>query len=425
MSYSITNSSGNLIATVQDATINAVTTSLSLIGRDYAGYGAFLNENFVYLLENFANNAAPSNPVTGQLWYNTTLNTLEVYNSALGGWKPISSSIAASTAPANAVSTVGDLWWNTANNQLYVYSGTAWILIGPPSTTAGVTSGAVVETIYDSSNNPHVVIKFYISNNIVGIVSYDGQFTPQTTLSGFPTINPGFNLATSDVLIGSQFTGDASNALKLNGLSASAFLRSDQNATTAYQITAGAGFVVASDLYTTLDAANNQVSINSVTNNRNLNFYVNQNNIKTAAIGITASTGTVTFANIVNVGGALTSFGAFTANSTVSIVGTTTLQNSLLPYGNNTINIGSTGTPFANVYASTFAGNLNGNVTASIISVSGNVLISGYPAATQNYVTTYVQTAGQNSQGVKTIQSISSGAPSNSFGNNGDIVYQY
>ena len=37
----------------------------------------------------------------------------------------------------------------------------------------------------------------------------------------------------------------------------------------------------------------------------------------------------------------------------------------------------------------------------------------------------YVQTAGFNSQGVKTIQQISSGVPSDSFGSNGDIIYQY
>ena len=43
MPYSITTTSGAPVATVQDATINTTSTAITLIGRDYAGYGAFLN----------------------------------------------------------------------------------------------------------------------------------------------------------------------------------------------------------------------------------------------------------------------------------------------------------------------------------------------------------------------------------------------
>ena len=65
MAYSITTTSGSFVATVQDATINTTATSLTLIGRDYAGYGAFLNENFVHLMEHFAANTAPVRKLTG------------------------------------------------------------------------------------------------------------------------------------------------------------------------------------------------------------------------------------------------------------------------------------------------------------------------------------------------------------------------
>jgi hypothetical protein len=61
MSYTIKTTNGSTIAIVQDATLNTIATSLTLVGRDYAGYGSFLNENFVYLLENFAANIAPAN----------------------------------------------------------------------------------------------------------------------------------------------------------------------------------------------------------------------------------------------------------------------------------------------------------------------------------------------------------------------------
>jgi hypothetical protein len=94
MSYTIRTTNGSTIAIVQDATLNTIATSLTLVGRDYAGYGAFLNENFVYLLENFAANTAPQNQITGQLWYDTSVKTLKVWDSGLASWKPISSSIA-------------------------------------------------------------------------------------------------------------------------------------------------------------------------------------------------------------------------------------------------------------------------------------------------------------------------------------------
>ena len=173
MSYTIKTTNGSTIAIVQDATLNTIATSLTLVGRDYAGYGAFLNENFVYLLENFAANVAPSHQITGQLWYDTSVKTLKVYDSGLTSWKPISSSIAQDTRPT--VGTLGDLWFKTTTYQLYIYTNDitigdlGWQLIGPPTTTSGTLSGAVVETIQDSSANNHVVIKFYIENNVVEI----------------------------------------------------------------------------------------------------------------------------------------------------------------------------------------------------------------------------------------------------------------
>jgi hypothetical protein len=321
------------------------------------------------------------------------------------------------------------LWWDTTNFQLNVYGGPTagtpnnWVLIGPPTTTTtGTTSGAAVDTIKDKSGYDHVVIKFYISNNIVGIVSYSDAFTPQTELAGFALINPGLNLTT---LLSSTFTGDATNALKLNGVSSSSFLRSDQNTSTSYKLNADGGIAVANEFDITLDATNNQIAVKSSINNRNLNFYVNQNGNLTAAISIGASTGIVTINDAQEVQGALTTYGAFIANTTTTLVGTTTLKNSLLPSNPGTIDIGSTDTRFGNVWATNLIGNVTGSLTAVTISASGNVTVSGTVtiggslAATQSYVATYVQTATQNSQGQKTI---STSAPAG--GSNGDIWYQ-
>jgi hypothetical protein len=82
MSYIINNSRGNVIAVVANGTVNTTATNLALVGRAVTDYGTYENENYVYLLENFANSTAPTHPILGQLWYNSTTDTLSAYNSA-------------------------------------------------------------------------------------------------------------------------------------------------------------------------------------------------------------------------------------------------------------------------------------------------------------------------------------------------------
>lgn len=424
MPYSITTTSGAPVATVQDATINTTSTALTLIGRDYAGYGAFLNENFIHLLENFSANTAPSQKLTGQIWYDTSVNTLKVWNTGLNQWKPISSSLAQDVAPLGAVSSLGDLWFDTVNNQLHAYNS-GWQLIGPPSTTsAGGTSGAIVETITDSSSNDHVVVKLYIENTVVGIFSSSGAFTPQTSINGYSIIYPGFNLAGSTAVASAQFTGDSSNALKLNGVGSNQFLRADQPASTPYQLGVG-NLVVSTALALDQISTTTEVAVQSLLNGYNLNFYSNIGTL-TRAIGISGADASVTVDNDLSVTGTLDITGATTLSGTTTLVDITTLQNKIVPNADGTIDIGASATKFATVYATTFNGSLSGNVTASAITV-GNVSIginsitlSGNTLATQSYVSGYVQTAGQNSQGAKTV---STSAPSGTA-TVGDIWYQ-
>jgi len=425
MAYSITKTNGNLIATVQDATINTTATALTLIGRDYAGYGAFLNENFIHLMEHFADNNEPAKKLTGQIWYDTSVSTLKVWNEGANIWKPVGSSISQAGAPVSG--TPGDLWFDTANNQLYAWSEVDldWILIGPPSTLAG--SGAVVTSITDSSSNSHVVIQFKVNNNIVGIISYDATFTPQTAIAGFTTIKPGFNLVSSSTLSGAQFTGDASNALYLNGVTSSQFLRSDQNTSTAYQITAGGGVVVGNDLNISASTANNEVRISGTTNNRDINFYANVGgNVNIRPISITGSTGSVSFEKSVSVGENISATGTLTVSGTSTLIGAVTVQGNVYPTSSGTIDIGSAANKFANVYATAYSGNLTASniyvTTGTVLSnltVNGSILIASNVVATQSYVTTTIATAGKNSQGNKTI---SASPPSG--GSNGDIWYQ-
>jgi hypothetical protein len=339
MAYTITTTAGATLASIADGTVNSTATSLTLIGKNYAGYGIFLNENYIKLLENFTNSSAPNAPLTGQLWYDSTNALLKVYNGTI--WKPISSSASGSTQPSSPVT--GDLWYDSANAQLKVWSGSAFITVGPSYTTTSGTSGAVVETI-------HVIVRFYISNTTVGILSKDSTFTPQTSISGFTTIVPGFNLSSS--IAGALFTGTVSNADTVDGINASQFLRSDQATSSSYAVTVGS-LLVGSDL--TVATSSGDVNVTNGTSNKDLNLFINRGGVNTKAIGITGTNGRVTLGNDLNVTGAANVTGTTTLGVT-SITGATTLAAQMLPSANISVELGSTSFRWANVWATTFRG---------------------------------------------------------------------
>jgi hypothetical protein len=367
MAYTVTTTAGAVIATVQDGTVNTTATSITLIGKNYAGYGIFLNENYIQHLENFANSTPPNAPLTGQLWYDDVNDILKIYNSVTNIWKPISSSISQSTAPSNAISVTGDIWWDTTNAQLKVYSGSAWITIGPSYTSTAGTSGAVVETILDSSSGSHVVVKFYISNSAIAILSKDATFTPQTSIPGFSTLIPGLNLISQATLTGAQFTGATTGASTLGGYSASQFILKDTPQTTTGALTLGGGATIGSDLV--LDASSASVAVvQETTNNKNLRFDVNSNGVQTAILTLAASSRLSTFS------GALTATGNLTSSS-FSI-----FNNSLLPSSANAISIGSSTLPFANVFATFLRGTA---ITAQYADLAERFEAdSSYPAGT-------------------------------------------
>ena len=359
MAYTITTTAGATLASIADGTVNSTNTSLTLIGKNYAGYGIFLNENYIKLLENFYNSSAPTAPLAGQLWYDSTNALLKVYNGSI--WKPISSSASGTSQPASPVT--GDLWYDSANAQLKVWSGSAFITVGPSYTTTSGTSGAVVETILDGGSASHVVVKFYISNTVVAILSKDAEFTPGTSISGFTKVFPGLNLASS--ISGAQFTGTVSTAATLGGFTASQFLRSDQATSSAYAVTVGS-LLVGSDL--TVATSSGDVSVRNGTSNKNLDLFINKGGVDTKAIGITGTTGAVAIP------------GALTVTSTTALNGVVTLGANMLPSGNVTIELGSTTLRYANVWAATVRG---GSLTAQYADLAERFETdTAYPAGT-------------------------------------------
>ena len=207
MTYKINKTDGSLLAEVVDSAIDQIATDLTLIGKNVSGYGEFINENLVKLLENFANTSEPNNPITGQIWFDTAENRLKVYDG--NGFRIGSGPLVTGTAPTNLVQ--GDLWIDSAENQLHFFDGTDLQLAGPIYKDTQGLSGFTVESIYDSNGALRVVVYLWVAQTLLGIFSKNTfEFEPMDTIPGFSgTIKPGFNAGT---LAGMKFNVRSSSA---------------------------------------------------------------------------------------------------------------------------------------------------------------------------------------------------------------------
>jgi len=229
MSYQINKTDGTLLTEIVDSAIDQTATDLTLIGKNVAGYGEYINENFVKLLENFASESQPSNPVRGQLWYDTAENRLKAYDGS--GFRLGSGPIVTGEAPLSFVQ--GDLWIDSAENQLYFYDGEDLQLAGPIYKNSQGISGETVETIFDSNNIPRTIVKQWVGSTLIGIWSKEVlQFFPKNTIPGFSgAIGPGFNASS---LSGLKFNVTAVRANNLiddvgNVISPNFFMRTNQS----------------------------------------------------------------------------------------------------------------------------------------------------------------------------------------------------
>ena len=295
MSYTINLTDGSIFATIADGTINTA-SSMVLVGKNYAGYGEFLDENFIHLLENSSNTTAPGAPLTGQLWWDSSAGLMKVYNGA--SWKTISSATASSTAPTGNV--VGDLWYDTVNAQLKVWTGTAWLLVGPQFTPGTGKSGAIVETITDNAATSHVAVVLYVSGDVVGVVSKDNSYTPSPAISGFTTVRPGITLATTIATIPQLFQGTATEAQSLDGYAATDFLLKNTNETTTgtFGVLNNTGLSVGANQDLRLGVTGTAGIIYNQTSNGNIAFNVNIAGTPTTVMTINGATGTISGTNI-------------------------------------------------------------------------------------------------------------------------------
>lgn len=211
MAYIINKFSGEQLVVLEDGTIDT-STSLGLVGRNYVGYGETQNENFVYLLENFANDAPPSRPLQGQIWFDTTTNLANVYDGSK--WIVIGAAVLNDTPPAEP--TTGALWLKTPVNTLNVWTGTEWRFIGPEAVPGFGTTRARAGTLEDSDGNTRAVVFLDIDGQTTAICT-NAAFTIDagSSILGFSnSLVSGINLRSSSQIQG-NITGRAGTADRL------------------------------------------------------------------------------------------------------------------------------------------------------------------------------------------------------------------
>lgn len=167
MSYKILNTDGTTLLILSDGKFDKSTTSLTLIGKNTDSYGEELNNNLVKLLANFASTsgAPPRSPLKGQLWYDTTVKRLKIYDN---GFKVVTGVTIASAKPSEM--QAGDLWFDSTNKQLKIYSSGNVYTVGPSfPESVGKTGWVLPETIIkDSQGDGRSVLLLRSYGEIVG-----------------------------------------------------------------------------------------------------------------------------------------------------------------------------------------------------------------------------------------------------------------
>ncbi len=212
MAYIVNKFSGAQLIVLEDGTIDT-STSLGLVGRNYVGYGETQNENFVFLLENFANEFPPSRPLQGQIWFNTTTNLTYAYDGT--NWNPIGAAILSATAPADI--NAGALWLDTAANQLKIYTGSAWTFIGPEAVAGFGITRARATSLDDSVGDPKPVIILETNGTAIAICTAQAfSINSSNSVAGFEnTLIAGINLSNTAKIKG-DITGNSASADRLS-----------------------------------------------------------------------------------------------------------------------------------------------------------------------------------------------------------------
>jgi hypothetical protein len=357
MPFTISKTDGQTLVVIPDGTADTTHSSLTLFGKNYAGYGPILDMNFVKLLENFSFNTAPQNPLEGQLWWDSSNKVLQVRQT--NNWKIISGPTVSPSPPAS-LNKVGDLWYDSDNYQLKVNTGSAWSVVGPDFTAGQGVSGAIVADIPDVALINHTVVLMYVGGVIQAVMSKDPTFMTNNII-GFSTIRPGWNLLPS-----LQYYGDANNALNLGSVAAANYLRSDIDSTTdgMFSIATNDGLNIGSATDFSIKVTSGATKLINNAPSKDTELYSTIGGVPTLGLRVSGTTGLITVA-----GDPTTNLGVSTkqyvdsnittlSTATLKVNGSNALAGNIVPNVNNVYSVGSAVNNLSSVYAQNFIGNV-------------------------------------------------------------------
>lgn len=344
MAYIINKSNGSKLVTIEDGSINVSVCDLTLVGKNYAGYGESIATNFVKLLENFSSPKQPAKPLTGQLWYDSANKKVKVYTGA--DFKPIPSLQSSKDYPTDQLK--GDLHYNETEGKLYYFDGQGYVLIGPQLSGKAAINTVAPALLLGGNDDlqryvlTHQIQNFYDETEVVKVaVLSNDKFSPASEdyAVRFPVIKQGITLSSADPSTGVSasspndgyiFWGTAADSLRLAGRSESEYVRYEN------------------PLFTSQVRVNTTDGINIASNGLRLftNAVGAQLNTDLPRISFNATDGGELF-NIINV----------EASDNLALMPSRT--------AGNLVNIGSESNPFNNVYGNRFVGTLQGTASAS------------------------------------------------------------
>jgi microcystin-dependent protein/cytoskeletal protein CcmA (bactofilin family) len=320
---------------VQDQ-IGDNSTSIKFTGRNTTSYGVDIAENFLHLLENFASNAQPENPVTGQLWFDASPSTqqLQVFDGE--NFVPAGNVFRASATPTSG--RPGDLWVDTENQQLYLYNGSSWALIGPNFNEVNKT-GAEGETITGKDGQDYNVVTMFSNGNRVAIISKD-RFSPKAAILGFTEIKQGINVSALNFNDNTETnklwgTAEAADGLVVSNkiIPAANFLRSDVASYTNYSFSVrnDGGISVGANASTSIstDTAGS-AKIYHKTSGSSIDFVVNNGGTDSVALRILATGPRVGINNL-------------SPDTELDVTGSAKISNSLTVSGTGALSIATAG----------------------------------------------------------------------------------
>jgi hypothetical protein len=229
MAYDIRKTNNDPGATVEDASLNTK-FDITLIGKNFAGYGLAQNTNFLQLLENFSHNAPPAKAINGQVWYDNASKRLKVNagTAELKAWKTVGIIESSANIDEPTTLTTNDFWWDTTYNNLYCKTASGKELIG--GTLAGVATAMKVRTVKDTNSVDRDIIEAVIDNEVAFVIS-NVEFEvhlSESIQTLFPIIKQGVTSNAFDDTTNSspdyKFWGTASDSDSLGGIPSAEYI---------------------------------------------------------------------------------------------------------------------------------------------------------------------------------------------------------